>query len=326
MPTPPDFFAAVARVPLCLLPTPVHPLDRLRDLLGGPDRVPRLLIKRDDLTGPALGGNKLRKLEFLLADALARGADTLLTAGAAQSNHCRQTASVGAMYGIETHLCLRGPEPERHTGNLLLNDWLGATLHFAPPGADVSGYMAELVGELAARGRVPYPIPIGGSNAVGASGYVAAVTELRAQEIEPDYLVVATGSGGTQAGLEVGVRLAGMKTRVLGIGVAEPDTTSWADDVSHLANAVLEHLGSPRRLAPEEISCPLDWMGPKYGVPTDAGQDALRTLARAEGVFLDPVYSAKAFAALLDLTRAGRFAPSETVLFWHTGGTPALFV
>lgn len=320
-----DSLARLPRASLCLLPTPVHPLERLRTALGGAATAPQLLIKRDDLTGPALGGNKLRKLEFLLADAELQGADVLLTAGAAQSNHCRQTAAVGAMYGIETHLCLRGPEPEPHTGNLILNDWLGATLHFAAPGASVSEYMMNLARELGAQGRKAYPIPIGGSNAIGAAGYAAAVFELRAQGIEPDYIVVATGSGGTQAGLEVGVRLAGVKTRVLGIGVAEPDTTSWEDDVSALANAVAEHLGESIRLSPADIHCPIDWMGPRYGTPTDAGQEALRTLARTEGIFLDSVYSAKAFAALLDYCRAGRFAPTETVLFWHTGGAPSLF-
>jgi D-cysteine desulfhydrase family pyridoxal phosphate-dependent enzyme len=313
------------RVPLALAPTPLHPLDRLRDALGGPERVPRLLIKRDDLNGVALGGNKLRKLEWLLGDAQAQGCDTLITAGAAQSNHCRQTAAVGAMYGMETHLCLRGPEPDHRTGNLILDDWLGAHLHFAPPGASVSDAMLPLAEALRAKGRKPYVIPIGGSNAVGAVGYVAAVAEMAGQGDAPDYLVVATGSGGTQAGQEVGVRLLGLPTKVIGIGVAEPDTVSWNVDVANLANAVAERLGTELRLSSDEIECPMDWMGPHYAAPTPSCEDAIRFLARTEGVFADPVYSGKALDALLDGCRSGRFAPNETVVFWHTGGTPALF-
>lgn len=321
-----DTLDALPRVALALSPTPLHPLDRLREALGGRERVPRLLIKRDDLNGVALGGNKLRKLEFLLADALAQGADTLLTAGAAQSNHCRQTAAAGAMFGLETHLCLRGPEPEERTGNLILDDWLGAALHFAAPGENVSEFMAALASDLSAAGRRPYVIPIGGSNAVGAMGYVAAARELAGQCPEADYIVVATGSGGTQAGLEVGVRRAGLRGTVLGVGVAEPDTTSWQEDVASLANSVLARLGaSDGALDPGNVVCPMDWMGPYYAAPTPAAESAIRRLARAEGIFLDPVYSAKAFAALLDWIAAARFAPTDTVVFWHTGGTPALF-
>jgi D-cysteine desulfhydrase family pyridoxal phosphate-dependent enzyme len=313
------------RIPLALSPTPLHPLDRLREVFGGPGRAPRLLIKRDDLNGVALGGNKLRKLEWLLGDARAQGCDTLLTAGAAQSNHCRQTAAVGAIYGLETHLCLRGPEPERHTGNLILDDWLGAHLHFAPPGASVSDALLPLAERLRSQGRKPYIIPIGGSNAVGSVGYVAAVAELVGQGDPPDYLVVATGSGGTQAGLEVGVRLLGLPTKVIGVGVGEPDTVSWQVDVANLANAVAERLGTDLRLSPDDIECPMDWMGPHYAAPTDACETAIRLLARTEGIFADPIYSGKALAALIDWCRSRRFTPNETVVFWHTGGVPALF-
>ncbi|GAB4469197.1 MAG: D-cysteine desulfhydrase [Armatimonadaceae bacterium] len=320
--------ASIPRVSVALTPTPVHPLERLSKVLAqeSPDiPLPRLWIKRDDLNGVALGGNKLRKLEFLLADAQAQGCDVWLTAGAAQSNHCRQTAAVGAMYGIPTHLCLRGPEPEPHTGNLLLNDFFGAILHFAEPGASVTDQMKAEAERLRHAGHHPYAIPIGGSNAVGSVGYAAAVAELQAQGMEPDYIVVATGSGGTQAGLEAGVRLAGMKTKVLGVGVADPDGASWEEDVSLLANGVAERLGQPVRFAPQDVSCPLDWMGPRYGQPTEKGQAARTLLGHSEGILLDSVYSAKAFAALLDWVRAARFAPSETVLFWHTGGAPSFF-
>jgi D-cysteine desulfhydrase len=264
-------------------------------------------------------------LEFLLADAQAQGCDTLLTAGAAQSNHCRLTAAVGAIYGLPTHLCLRGPEPQPHTGNLILDDWLGAILHFAEPGENVTDLLQQRTALLRQEGKKPYPIPIGGSNAVGATGYVAAMQELMGQGVVPDYIVVATGSGGTQAGLEVGVRLAGLPTKILGVGVANPDTTSWEADISHLANQILARFGSPLHITPQEIHCPMNWMGEQYGKPTPAGQEALRLLARTEGIFLDSVYSAKAFSALLEWCQTSRFAPTDTVLFWHTGGTPSLF-
>ena len=320
-----DPFAGLPRVQLGVRPTPLHPLPRLRELLGGAGKAPRLLIKRDDLDGVAFGGNKTRKLEWLLGEARAQGCDTLVTAGAAQSNHCRLTAAAAAMYGMEAHLCLRGPEPEKHTGNLVLDDWLGARLHFAAPGENVSALLEPLAGELRARGRRPYVIPIGGSNAVGGVGYAWAAREAAEQCPEVTHTVVATGSGGTQAGLEVGVRLAGWGGRVLGVGVAEPDTTSWNVDVADLANRIAERLGSGLRLAPGDIECPMDWMGPAYAAPTPECEDALQTLVRAEGIFTDPVYSGKALAALLDWVRAGRFSPTDTVLFWHTGGTPALF-
>lgn len=318
-----DPFASLPRVRLGLHPTPLHEMPVLRALLGS--AAPRLLIKRDDLNGVALGGNKLRKLEWLLGEARAQNADVLLTAGAAQSNHCRLTAAVAAMQGLECHLCLRGPEPDRRTGNLILDDWLGAHLHFAPPGIDVSGEMAALADELRAAGRKPYGIPIGGSNAVGAVGYAGAARELAEQCPEADTLIVPTGSGGTQAGLEIGVRIAGLPAKVIGVGIAEPDTISWNVDVANLANAVAERLGADIHLSPEDIECPMEWMGPRYGEPTPAGEAAIRTLARAEGIFTDPVYSGKAVAALLDWVRAGRFHPSQTVVFWHTGGIPALF-
>lgn len=320
-----DPFGSLPRVPLGIHPTPLQEMPRLRALLGGEGRVPRLLIKRDDLNGIALGGNKLRKLEWLLGDARARNCDTLLTAGAAQSNHCRLTAAVAAMHGMDCHLCLRGPEPERRTGNLSLDDWLGAQLHFAAPGTDVSSLMPPLADELRAAGRRPYIIPIGGSNAVGAVGYVRAARELAEQCLEAGTIIVPTGSAGTQAGLEIGVRLTGSRAKVLGIGIAEPDTVSWNVDVANLANAVAERLSVDIHLSPDEIACPMDWMGPRYAAPTPECEAAIRTLARAEGIFTDPVYSGKALAALLALVRAGRFASSETVVFWHTGGIPALF-
>ena len=272
MPEPNIFSHLPARVPLALAPTPLHPLTKLRTLLGGEKTMPRLFIKRDDLNGFALGGNKLRKLEWLLGDAKAQGCDTLITAGAAQSNHCRQTAGAGVAHGMEVHLCLRGPEPQTATGNLVLDDWLGATLHFSPPGADVTQALWPLAEKLTAQGKRPYVIPIGGSNAVGSTCYVWAVGEIRAQEEvgEADYFVAAVGSGGTLAGLHVGVKAFGLSTRVIGIGVGEPDMVSWKVDVANLANATSAHLRLPFQFAPDDIECPMDWMGPDLR-RTDAG-------------------------------------------------------
>ena len=328
-----DFSGALdthERLPLAPGPTPLHRLDRLRQHLGGPDRVPSLWIKRDDLNGVGLGGNKIRKLEYLAADALRRGCDALVTAGAVQSNHARQTAAVGAMLGLPTHLCLRGAAPGTPTGNLVLDNWLGANLHFTRQGQNVNDLMRDIATRLTGEGATPYVIPIGGSNAVGALGYVRAAYELQTQLNDlslpaPDCVVVATGSGGTQAGLEVGLRLAGLRSKVLGVGVAPPDTVSWPVDVAAHANDVLALVGHDLRLAPADIVCPLDWMGPRYGQMTPQAEAAIRLLARTEGIFTDPVYSGKALAALLDLVRAERFAPTERVVFWHTGGTPALF-
>jgi D-cysteine desulfhydrase len=308
-----------------LTPTPIHALARLPEHLPSLSSFPQLWIKRDDLNGVALGGNKLRKLEWLLGDALSQGCDTLITAGAAQSNHCRQTAGVGAMYSMEVHLCLRGPEPKTDTGNLILDKWLGAHLHFAAMGTNVSDSMPPLAERLRAEGRRPYLIPIGGSNAVGAVGYVAAVQELIEQGIIPDFIVVATGSGGTHAGIEVGVRLLQLPTTVIGIGVATPDGVSWQQDIAQLATETAQRLGSSETWLPEQIECPMDWMGPYYGAATDSCTHSLRLLARSEGVFLDPVYSGKAMAGLLAMIELGRFPSNASVLFWHTGGAPALF-
>lgn len=319
----PDFGTALDALPRVRLapgPTPLQPLSRLRDHLGGPSRVPHLLIKRDDLNGIALGGNKLRKLEFLVADALAQHCDTLLTAGAAQSNHCRLTAAVGAMYGLETHLCLRGPKPERYTGNLALDEWLGAFLQFALPGQNVSNFMRDVAEALRANGQTPYVIPIGGSNAVGALGYVEAIREFVGQHPGPASIVVPVGSGGTMAGLIAGGRLFAPAGKVFGVGVALPNTDSWQTDVSQLANETLHLLGDGSNVSPQEVECPMDWMGPRYGEPTPEGNAAIQMLARTEGIFLDPVYTGKAFAALLHWIKEDRFKPTDQIIF----GIPAV--
>ena len=313
----------LARLSIAHLPTPLEPLPRLTAQLGGPE----LWIKRDDQTGLATGGNKARKLEFLVADALAQGADTLITAGAAQSNHARQTTAAARKFGLDCTLALRGTEPPLMQGNLLLDLLLGAEVVWAgnqPP----DEAMARAAEELQAAGRHPYVVPYGGSNPIGASGYVAAMEELLAQCTERDlyfdHVVLASSSGGTQAGLMVGARALGYEGRILGISVDQK-----ADTLQHrladLATATAEHLGLGMAFAPEDSGVEDAYLGGGYGVVGDLEREALHTLARTEGILLDPVYTGRAFGGLLDLEERGTFDRHERVLFWHTGGTTGLF-
>jgi L-cysteate sulfo-lyase len=313
----------LAHVSIAHLPTPLEPLPRLAAQLGGPE----LWIKRDDQTGLATGGNKARKLEFLVADALAHGADVLITAGAAQSNHARQTAAAAAKFGLARTLVLRGEEPPQVQGNLLLDRLVGAEVVWAGdrPLAEAMDQVAE---ELQAAGRRPYVVPYGGSNTVGASGYVAAMEELQAQCAERDlhfeHIVLASSSGGTQAGLMVGARALAYDGRILGISVDQQADT-LRQRLADLATATAEHLGLRLAFAPEDFAVNDDYLGGGYGVMGDLERTAIHTLARTEGVLLDPVYTGRAFGGLLDLIRGGAFRPAERVLFWHTGGTAGLF-
>ncbi len=305
------------------LPTPLEPLPRLTAEIGGPD----LWVKRDDQTGLATGGNKARKLEFLVADALHQEADTLITCGAQQSNHARQTAAAGAKFGLDAILVLRGEEPARMEGNLLLDRLLGARIIWAgdaPPHEVAS----EVARELEAGGRRPYVVPYGGSNPVGASGYVAAMGELTAQcedrGITFDHIVLASSSGGTQAGLVVAARASQFQGRILGISI-----DLRADDLqvklAELATATASHLGLELALSPADFLVDDAYLGGGYGVVSDLERAAIETAARSEGLLLDPVYTGRAFGGLLDLMNRGSFQPGEKVVFWHTGGTAALF-
>jgi len=313
----------LSRVSIAHLPTPLEPLPRLTARLGGP----KLWIKRDDQTGLATGGNKARKLEFLVAEALARGADTLITAGAAQSNHARQTAAAAARFGLGRVLVLRGGEPPQVQGNLLLDRLLGAEARWAGD-LPLPEAMAQVTEELRAAGRRPYAIPYGGSNPVGASGYVAAIEELLAQcaerDMHFDHVVLASSSGGTQAGLMVGGRALGYKGRILGISV-DPRAEALTHTLAGLATATADYLGLRLAFAPEDFAVNDDYLGGGYGVVGDLEREAIRTMACTEGVLLDPVYTGRAFGGLLDLIRRGVFGPDERVLFWHTGGTAGLF-
>jgi D-cysteine desulfhydrase family pyridoxal phosphate-dependent enzyme len=299
---------------------------RLGEALAGPE----LWIKRDDQTGLATGGNKTRKLEYLIADAMAQDADVVLTVGAAQSNHCRQTAAAAARAGLDCVLVLRGaPVPrERWTGNLLLDDLLGARFWWAEDEDELVAL--ESAGEAErAEGRRPYIIPLGGSNAVGASAYALAFQELwdqvKAGGLAPfDRILFATGSGGTQAGLVVGAKACSYEGQVLGVSVSKT-----ADDLCQAVTDLLvptaARLGLDVEFSREEVQVSDDYLGGGYGVLTDAERNAVRQVARLEGILLDPVYTGKAMAGLLDLVLRGGIGSGEKVLFWHTGGTPALF-
>ncbi len=314
-----------ARFPLAHLPTFLEPMERLAATLGGPE----LWIKRDDQTGLATGGNKTRKLELLLADALEREADVVLTVGAVQSNHCRQTAAAAARAGLDCLLVLRGEAPpsEAWTGNLLIDDLLGARIRWTGDDEPLAALDAAAEAERS-EGREPYVIPYGGSNAVGASAYALAFDELWTQQAELDVhfdrIVFASSSGGTQAGLVVGAKACGYEGQVLGISV---DKTGGhlRDTVEALLVPTAAHIDLDLDLGPADVYVNDEYLGSGYAILTDAEREAVRLTARTEGILLDPVYTGKAMAGLMGLVRSGEIDAGETVLFWHTGGIPALF-
>ena len=309
-------------------PTPLERMDRLSAALGGPE----VWIKRDDLTGLAGGGNKTRKLEFLVADALAQGADTLITVGAVQSNHCRLTLAAAVKEGLRCRLVLEERVPGSYdphaTGNNLLFDLLGVeSTTVVPAGTDLAAAMAAVADELAAQGRRGYVIPGGGSNALGAMGYVACAQEVLAQcfdqGVEFDRWVCASGSAGTHAGLLVGLHAAGAATPLTGINVRRP-RAEQEGNVHALATQAAAFLGAPE--PPRgAVECLDEWVGPGYSIPTLEMVEAVRLFASLEGVLLDPVYTGKAAAGLIGLARDGTLKKGERVMFLHTGGAPALY-
>ncbi len=314
------------RFRLAHLPTPVGKLERLSAELGGPE----LLIKRDDQTGLALGGNKTRKLEFLVGQALAQGADTLVTTGATQSNHCRQAAAAAARAGLQCELILSGSKPDLPQGNLLLNLLLGAKEHWVAR-SEREAKLREIPDQLRAQGRKPYVFGVGGSNGIGATGYVLAMMELmeqlRVSQQRVDHIVFASSSGGTQAGLVVGARVAGFKGKLHGVSVDKRDQgpDSYEVEVANIANECANYVGFQTQFEPNDIRVVYGYLGGGYAVAGDLERDAIRLMARCEGILLDPVYTGRAFGGLVDLIRQGVFKCGETVLFWHTGGAPALF-
>ena len=315
------------------LPTPLEPLPRLTDALSSPGGGgPTLWVKRDDCTGLAGGGNKTRKLEYLLGDALGNEADTLITQGAVQSNHVRQTAAAAAMFGMACEVILEhrtgsNAHDYNHSGNVLLDELLGATLRTVPAGTDMNQAMAEVAAEVAERGGRPYVIPGGGSNIIGALGYVECALELVAQAnemgLEIDRIVTATGSAGTHAGLVAGLAVMGADIPVLGIGVRAPKDVQEAN-VFKLAVETANLLGHKDRVTRDMIVADCDYVGAGYGIVDEAVIDALKLAARTDALLLDPVYTGKAMKGLITLSRMGRF-DGETVVFLHTGGAQGLF-
>lgn len=320
--------ARFPRISLGHFPTPLEKLPRLTEALGGPD----IYLKRDDCTGLATGGNKTRKLEYLVADALEKGADTLVTQGATQSNHVRQTAAAASRVGMQCHALLERRVTNMgagyaSTGNVLLNDILGCSLEFRDAGLDMNAE-AERCGEaLRERGRKPYVIPGGGSNPIGALGYANCATELLWQAdstgLRIDTIVHATGSTGTQAGLVAGLHGINAPIEVMGISVRAP-REKQIDNVHALACRTAELIGLRSELPRDRVLVRDDQVGPGYGQPTDAMQEAMRLLARLEGILLDPVYSAKGMAGLIDMIRQGVYRRGQVVVFIHTGGAAAI--
>jgi D-cysteine desulfhydrase family pyridoxal phosphate-dependent enzyme len=310
------------RVPLAYLPTPIDRMDRLSKFLGGPE----LLIKRDDQTGLATGGNKTRKLEFLVADALAQGSDHLVTTGAPQSNHCRQTAAAAARYGLGCSLVLRGTRPDETTGNFLLDELLGAHVYWTDD-QECNAVIHTVMTDLRSAGRKPYSIPLGGSNVIGATGYVLAMQELAVQmeqqRLNLDFIVFATSSGGTHAGLTLGARAYGFRGKVLGISV-DHAAESLQAQVAALTTATATHLGLGTLSLAETIAVNDDYLGDGYAKVGETEREAINLTARLEGILLDPVYTGRAMGGLIDLIRWGAFTRGQRVLFWHTGGTAAL--
>jgi len=312
------------RYHLATLPTPLQFAERLTTELGGP----RVYIKRDDLTGLAFGGNKTRKLEYLVADALRQDATHLITTGAVQSNHVRQTAAAAAAAGLASELVLVGTSDADLQGNYLLDRLLGGVTHIIGPEVNPTDKMEELAADLRHQGKRPYVIPAGGSNAVGALGYVAAMLELNQQlwsdGVPATHLYHAAGSGGTQAGIVLGTALYGGGYCVTGVAVSGTSSDKVAR-ASAIVQQTADLFGTRNPIVPEAVIVDDSQVGPGYGIATPACLEAIELLAHTEGILLDPVYTAKAFAGLVADVRSGRLTSNDTVIFLHTGGTPALF-
>jgi L-cysteate sulfo-lyase len=311
------------------LPTPLEPLENLTKLLGGP----KIFIKRDDCTGLATGGNKTRKLEFLMGEAQQKKADTIITQGATQSNHVRQTAAISSKLGLRCEILLEhrtgSADPDYlENGNVLLDKLFGANIHSVPAGTDMDAAMQDVADDIRKNGANPYIIPGGGSSPTGALGYVNCAMELVGQlndrSLKIDHLVTATGSAGTQSGLVVGLEGTRSGIPVLGICV-NADKETQEEKVFALAERTTEFLGIPGSVKRETVVANGDYVGPGYGLPTDGMIEATELLARQEGILLDPVYSGKGMAGLIDLIRKGEFRKDENIVFLHTGGSAGLF-
>ena len=317
------------RVSLAHLPTPLELMPRLSEHLGGPD----IYVKRDDCTGLATGGNKTRKLEFSMGEALAQGADTVVTVGAVQSNHVRQTAAAACKLGLACEVLLehRVEDPSETyatSGNVFLDRVFGANLREYPGGTNFDTEMAVVADEVRANGGSPYIVPGGASNTVGALGYVGCGIEMleqfAEQNLDVDHVLTATGSAGTHAGLAVGLRGSGSDLPILGFGVNAPQDVQ-EERVYKLSLETADLVGAPGCVSREDIIADCNYIGPGYGEPTDSMNEAILMLARFEGLLFDPVYSGKALAGMIDYVRQGRFTKGQKIVFLHTGGSAGLF-
>ncbi len=312
--------------PLGFFPTPLHKLGNLNS--NFPDY--KLFIKRDDQTGLALGGNKTRKLEYLFQDALDKDSDTIITLGAPQSNHCRQTAAAATKLGLECHLLLREPKPMDINGNYLMDKMLGAYIHWFQQ-EEMKSKEEELINHLKAEGKKPYLIPIGGSNDIGTFGYARAMKEIKQQLDETgekiDYIVFASCSGGTHSGMILGKKLFNLDHNIIGISITkdiDPENT-LQDHIIKITNEAASLINSNIKVNKNDVVLIDGYNDAGYGVVTDLEKHTLSLLAKKEGIFLDPVYSGRAFGGFLDLMSKNYFPKGSTILFWHTGGAPANF-
>ncbi len=312
--------SSLERVSLGFFPTPLHKLENLNRILDGPE----LYMKRDDYTGLALGGNKVRKLEYIMAEALDKGAQVIITTGAVTSNHARQTAGAAAALGLKCQLVLSGDEPETRQGNFLLDYLMGAETYCVKP-EDAEAQINLLVSQNDRQGLNTYVIPVGGSCMPGIISYVEAYQEIKEQNPQEfDAIVMAVGTGSTCAGLNVGARMAGDRTKIVGIGVGLGDREWCQMEIARLSNLAENYLGLVPS-SPDQIIVFDEYMGSGYAIPDDKVRNAIKLLASSEGILLDPVYSAKAMVGLLDLIEKGYFKQGEKILFLATGGCPEIF-
>ncbi len=309
----------IPRILFAHLPTAIEMLPRLSTALGGP----RIWVKRDDQTGIGLGGNKTRKLEYVLAEAQAGGARTLITVGSSQSNHCRQTAALAARLGLRCILVLSGEPDENPNGNVLLDDLFGAKAIWTTR-AEREKVLTHTFESAWENGDRPFLIPLGASTPTGTIGYVTAFKEFQTQQVDVDWMIVASSSAGTQAGLVLGAKLANWSGKVLGISIDHPAGELQAD-VANLANQAADRLGERVNLTTDEIIVNDAYLGGGYAVMGAPEIEAIKLFASTEGLLLDPVYTGRAAAGMIDLIRQGFFKSTDRILFWHTGGTPALF-
>jgi len=312
------------KISLGFFPTPLVELSRLSHFLGGP----KIFMKRDDLTGLALGGNKTRKLEYILADALKQGCDTIITAGAAQSNHCRQTAAAAAKLNLQCHLLLGGDPPLKAQGNLLLDQLFACHIHWT--GTNRKGEdIPRLFAQLEAAGKNPYIVPYGGSNELGAMSFIDAVAELEQQNkgSEFSHVIFASSSGGTHAGLVLGKHIYNKTFELAGINIDKETNAAlpFEQQIIQLVNSTAKLIKLDYTFSKDQLILNSDYIGKGYGIVGSQEKEAIALTAMYEGILLDPVYTARAMSGLIHLIRSGKIAKSDKVLFWHTGGAPSLF-